>query len=70
MKPVELYERAIRNSSAPGHLVYDPFAGSCTCIIAAENMGRTARLVELHPGYCDVIVDRWQRHTGQEATRA
>lgn len=68
MKPVELFERAIRNSSRAGAIVYDPFTGSGTTLIACENLGRHARLVELDPRYCDVIIDRWERHTGQTAT--
>ncbi len=69
MKPVELVERAIRNSSRPGNVVLDPFGGSGTTLIAAEKSGRQARLIELDPKYVDVIVRRWQDWTGQEATR-
>lgn len=69
MKPVELVERAIRNSSRPGDVVMDPFGGSGTTLIAAEKAGRLARLIELDPKYVDVIVRRWQDWTGQQATR-
>jgi DNA modification methylase len=69
MKPVELVERALRNSSLPGHVVLDGFGGSGTTLIAAEKTGRVARLIELDPKYCDVIVRRWQDWTGQRATR-
>ena len=69
MKPVELVERAIRNSSRPGDTVLDPFGGSGTTLIAAEKSGRIARLIELDPKYVDVIVRRWQGWTGQQATR-
>ncbi|MCJ9707555.1 site-specific DNA-methyltransferase [Bordetella hinzii] len=69
MKPVELVERAIRNSSRPGDVVLDPFGGSGTTLIAAEKTGRVARLIELDPKYADVIVRRWQDWTGQQATR-
>ncbi|AUM00555.1 DNA methylase N-4 [Rhodocyclaceae bacterium] len=69
MKPVELVERAIRNSSRPGDVVLDPFGGSGTTLIAAEKSGRVARLIELDPKYCDVIVRRWQDWTGQQAAR-
>lgn len=69
MKPVELVERAIRNSSRPRNVVLDPFGGSGTTLIAAEKSGRVARLIELDPKYCDVIVRRWQDWTGQQATR-
>ena len=69
MKPVELVERAIRNSSRPGNVVMDSFGGSGTTLIAAEKTGRLARLIELDPKYVDVIVRRWQDWTGQQATR-
>lgn len=69
MKPVELVERAIRNSSRPGNVVLDPFGGSGTTLIAAEKSGRLARLIELDPKYVDVIVRRWQEWAGKQATR-
>ena len=69
MKPVELVERAIRNSSRPGNVVLDPFGGSGTTLIAAEKSGRIARMIELDPKYVDVIVRRWQGWTGKQATR-
>lgn len=69
MKPVELVERAIRNSSRPGNLVLDPFGGSGTTLIAAEKSGRVARLIELDPKYVDVIVNRWEEFTGHKAIR-
>ncbi len=69
MKPVELVERAIRNSSRPGNVVLDPFGGSGTTLIAAEKSGRVARLIELDPKYVDVIVRRWEEFTGKQATR-
>lgn len=67
MKPVSLVERAIRNSSRKGDLVFDPFGGSGTTLIAAEKTGRHASLIELDPKYVDVIIKRWQDFTGQEA---
>ena len=70
MKPVELVERAIRNSSRPGNVVLDPFGGSGTTLVAAEKNGRTALLMELDPRYCDVIVKRWQEFTGKQAIHA
>lgn len=70
MKPVELVERALRNSSRPGDAVLDPFGGSGTTLIAAEKSGRVARLIELDPRYVDVIIRRWQDWTGKKATRA
>jgi DNA modification methylase len=69
MKPVELVERAIRNSSRPGDVVLDPFGGSGTTLIAAEKSGRQARLIELDPKYVDTIVRRWQDYAGAQALR-
>jgi DNA modification methylase len=69
MKPVELVERAIRNSSRPGDVVLDPFGGSGTTLIAAEKSGRQARLIELDPKYVDTIVRRWQEYAGAQAVR-
>jgi DNA modification methylase len=69
MKPVELVERAIRNSSRPGDAVLDCFGGSGTTLIAAEKSGRVARLMELDPKYVDVIVRRWEDFTGKKAIR-
>jgi DNA modification methylase len=69
MKPVELVERALRNSSRPGDVVLDPFGGSGTTLIAAEKSGRVARLMELDPKYVDVIVRRWEEFTGKQAIR-
>lgn len=68
MKPVELVEIALENSSKRGDTVLDLFGGSGTTLIACEKTGRTARLMELDPRYCDVIVKRWQEYTGQQAT--
>ena len=70
MKPVELVERAIRNSSKTRDIVLDLFGGSGTTLIAAEKTQRRARLVELDPKYVDVIVKRWQDYTGNAATLA
>ena len=70
MKPVELVERAVRNSSKTRDIVLDPFGGSGTTVIACEKSGRRARLIELDPKYVDVIVRRWQDWTGAEAHRA
>ena len=63
MKPSELVERA-RNSTRRGEVVLDPFAGSGSTLVACHRLGRSARLIELDPGYCDVIVDRYERLTG------
>jgi DNA modification methylase len=68
-KPVELARRALAYSSQAGALVLDPFAGSGSTLIAAEQTARRACLVELDPAYCDVIVERWQRFSGRKAVR-
>jgi DNA modification methylase len=68
MKPVELVERAVRNSSKGRDTVLDPFGGSGTTLIACEKAGRQARVIELEPKYCDVIIRRWEEFTGRQAT--
>ena len=68
MKPVELVQRAIENSSKTRDIILDLFGGSGTTMIAAEKTNRTAVLLELDPLYCDVIVRRWQAFTGRKAT--
>jgi DNA modification methylase len=70
MKPVELVERAVRNSSKGRDTVLDPFGGSGTTLIACEKSGRQARVIELDPKYCDVIVTRWQEFAGKQARHA
>jgi DNA modification methylase len=70
MKPVELVDRALRNSSKSRDTVLDPFGGSGTTLIACEKAGRQARLIELEPKYVDVIVRRWQAWTGGPARHA
>ena len=60
-------QRPIENNSSPGQAVYEPFSGSGTTIIAAEQTGRCCYALELSPAYVDVAVERWQRFTGEEA---
>lgn len=67
MKPVELVERALENSSKSRDIILDCFGGSGSTLIACEKTGRSARLLELDPKYCDVIVKRWEEFTGKEA---
>lgn len=69
MKPPELIEIALVNSTKRGDLVLDPFAGSGSVMVACERLGRSARLIELDPRYCDVIIDRYERLTGKKARR-
>jgi DNA modification methylase len=66
-KPVELPERAITNSTKQGDSVLDLFGGSGSTLIACEKIGRHARVMELDPKYCDVIVKRWEEFTGKQA---
>jgi DNA modification methylase len=66
-KPVECMRRPIVNNSRPGQLVYDPFLGSGTSVIAAEMRGRICIGLEISPAYVDVIVKRWQAFTGRTA---
>jgi len=68
MKPVELVERAIQNSSKSRDIVLDCFGGSGTTIIACEKLNRQCRMIELDPKYCDVIVKRWEEFTGKKAS--
>jgi DNA modification methylase len=68
-KPVELSLRALQYSSRPGEHVLDLFGGSGSTLIAAEQSGRRAFLMEIDPLYCDVIVERWQRFSGKKAKR-
>lgn len=67
MKPVELVERAVLNSSKSGDIVLDGFGGSGSTLIACEKNNRKARLIELDPKFCDVIVKRWEEYTGRKA---
>jgi ParB-like chromosome segregation protein Spo0J len=68
MKPVELIERALLNSSKAGDIVVDLFGGSGSTLIACERRGRAARLIELDPRYADVICQRYQDYVGKPAT--
>ena len=67
MKPVELVEKAILDGSQVNGIVLDLFGGSGTTMIAAEKTGRCARVMELDPKYCDVMVKRWEDFTGKKA---
>ena len=68
VKPVAMIADAIRDVTRRAEIVLDPFAGSGTTIIAAEKTGRHSRAIEYDAGYCDVIVRRWQKYTGKNAT--
>jgi len=67
VKPTALVADAIRDCSHRQNIILDPFGGSGTTLIAAEKVGRSARLIELDPIYCDMIVRRWEKFTGKKA---
>lgn len=69
MKPIELIARAINNSSKSEGLIYDPFLGSGSTLIACEQTNRICYGVEIDPHYCDVIVKRWEQFTNKKAVR-
>lgn len=66
-KPVALAEEALDKTTKPGWIILDLFGGSGSTLIACEKTGRNARLMELDPKYCDVIVKRWENFTGKKA---
>jgi len=68
-KPVDLGERAIRNSSQAGHIVMDLFLGSGSTVIACEKTGRRCFGMELDPKFCDVILKRWEDFSGKKSAR-
>jgi DNA modification methylase len=68
MKPVELIRRCIDHHTKPGQLIYEPFSGSGTALIAAEETGRRCHAIELSPAFVDVAVQRWERFSGKQAT--
>ena len=67
MKPVALIAYQISNSTKPGNSVLDPFGGSGTTLIACEQLGRTCYMMEIDPRYVQVIIDRWEKMTGEKA---
>lgn len=66
-KPVKLFDYQISNNTRPGDCVLDLFGGSGTTAIACEQNNRSAYLMEIDPKYCDVIIDRWEKFTGERA---
>lgn len=69
MKPVELVANCINDCSKEGDIILDMFGGSGTTLIASEQLGRKAYLMELDPHYCDVILARWEKLTGKTAMK-
>ena len=67
MKPVDLISYPILNSSRNEDVVLDTFGGACSTLIACAKHGRVARLLEIDPLYCDVIIRRWQEWSGKKA---
>lgn len=67
-KPVELFARPIRKHTKRGDIVFEPFSGSGSQIMAAETLGRRCRAIEISPVFVDVAIRRWQEATGKEAT--
>lgn len=70
VKPVALIEDALKDCSRRGEIILDPFGGSGSTLIAAQKCGRVARSIEFEPHYCDTIIARYQRYTGETATLA
>ena len=68
-KPVELFKRPLLYHTKPGDLCFEPFLGSGTCLIAAEQTGRRCFALEQEPSYVDVAVKRWEQFTGKTAER-
>ena len=67
-KPVELFVRPMKKHTKPGDIVFEPFSGSGSQLIAAERTGRQCRAIEITPAYIDVAIRRWQKATGKDAT--
>jgi DNA modification methylase len=68
-KPVELFLKPIEFHTRPGDIVYEPFSGSGTQLIAAERTGRLCYAMEMEPRYVQVAVARWEAFSGQKAVR-
>ena len=66
-KPVESMGRPVENNSSPGQAIYEPFSGSGTTIIAAEQTGRACYAMEVNPLYVDMAIRRWEAFTGKQA---
>jgi hypothetical protein len=67
LKPTELFMRPMRKHTKPGDLVFEPFSGSGTSLIAAEKLARRCRAIEIQPVFVDVAVRRWEKSTGRAA---
>lgn len=69
MKPIELVEACLFNSSAPGHVVFEPFSGSGTTLLACQRLGRACAAVELDPRFVQVAIERWEAATNRKAVK-
>lgn len=69
-KPVDLWERLLKNSARPGDIVVDGFNGSGTTVIAADRLGLIARVIDLEPRHVDTAIRRWQDYSGRKAVHA
>lgn len=69
MKPVGLLRRLILNSTKVGDVVYEPFCGSGSTLIACEDTKRRCYAIELDPEYCQTIISRYEKHTGNKAVK-
>lgn len=69
MKPVGLLRKIIPNNTRAGEVVYDPFGGSGSTLIASEHLGRKCVMIELDPGYCQTIIERWETLSGKQAEK-
>jgi DNA modification methylase len=69
MKPIELMENALLNSSLRNNIIIDLFGGSGSSLIACEKLSRKCRMMEIDPVYCQVIIDRWEKFTGKKAVK-
>ena len=67
-KPVELFARPMRKHTVAGEICFEPFSGSGSQLVAAEQLGRRCRAIEIQPAFVDVAVRRWQRVSGKPAT--
>ena len=68
-KPVRLSIIPIQNNTEMGDIIYDPFGGSGSTLIACEQTQRKCYMMELDPKYCDVIINRWEQYTGKKAVK-
>jgi DNA modification methylase len=66
MKPVELITRTLSNSTKKGDLVYEPFSGSGSTLMACDLLGRRCRAIELEPRFVQVAIERWEKHTSRK----